>query len=63
MAVVSQAPKTTSAQTKFVPATEVMSEEEKKRREMDQLFAKAKVDESSEEEMQTRGLDPPDDDW
>jgi hypothetical protein len=61
---VSQAPKTTSAaKAKFVPAKDVMSEEEKKKREMDALFAKAKADESSDDEPQRGGLDPPDDDW
>lgn len=65
MTIVSQAPKTTSASTrKFIPASDILSEEEKKRREMDQLFAKAKLDESSDEEDAVKkGLDPPDDDW
>nr|XP_019042887.1 actin cross-linking [Kwoniella bestiolae CBS 10118]OCF21817.1 actin cross-linking [Kwoniella bestiolae CBS 10118] len=65
MIPLSQAPKTdTSAAKKFVPAANVMSEEEKKRREMDALFAKAKMDESSdEEEEEVKGLAPPDDDW
>lgn len=41
-----------------------MSEQEKKQKEMDALFAKAKMDESSdEEEPVKKGLDPPDDDW
>lgn len=41
-----------------------MSEEEKKKKEMDALFAKAKMDESSSDEEEIRtGLDPPDDDW
>ncbi|WVQ70262.1 uncharacterized protein L199_008488 [Kwoniella botswanensis] len=65
MKPLSQAPKTdTSATKKFVPAANVMSEEEKKRQEMDALFAKAKMDESSdEEEEEVKGLAPPDDDW
>ncbi|OCF44702.1 actin cross-linking [Kwoniella heveanensis CBS 569] len=65
MTPLSQAPKTDSAaKKKFVPAANVMSEEEKKRKEMDELFAKAKLDESSdEEEQEKRGIDPPDDDW
>lgn len=64
---VSQAPKTSTASTrKFIPAADILSEEEKKRREMDALFQKAKLDESSDEEDQgagKKGLDPPDDDW
>lgn len=61
---VSQAPKTTSAaKAKFVPAKDVMSEEEMKKKEMDALFAKAKADESSDDEPQRGGLDPPDDHW
>ena len=63
---VSQAPQTTSkAKTKFVPAKDVLSEAEKKQREMDALFAKAKMDESSDEDDEPKrtGLDPPDDDW
>ncbi|WVR05042.1 hypothetical protein IAU60_002054 [Kwoniella sp. DSM 27419] len=64
MMPLSQAPKNDSAATKkFVPAANVMSEEEKKRKEMDELFAKAKMDESSDEEEEKRGIDPPDDDW
>ncbi len=59
---VSQAPQTTSvAKAKFVPAIDIMSEEEKKRREMDRLFEKAKADESSDEEVEKTGIDPPDD--
>ncbi|OCF72031.1 actin cross-linking [Kwoniella mangroviensis CBS 8886] len=65
MTPLSQAPKSDSSATKkFVPAADVMSEEEKKRQEMDALFAKAKMDESSdEEEEEVKGLAPPDDDW
>ncbi|ODN89162.1 actin cross-linking [Cryptococcus wingfieldii CBS 7118] len=67
MTPLSQAPKAdTSTKKKFVPAANVMSEEEKKKNEMDRLFAKAKMDESSdeeEEEEESKGLDPPDDDW
>ncbi|WWC69610.1 uncharacterized protein I206_103553 [Kwoniella pini CBS 10737] len=65
MISLSQAPKMNSSRTKkFVPAANVMSEEEKKRQEMDALFAKAKMDESSdEEEIAQKGLPPPDDDW
>lgn len=62
----SQAPKTNSAaKSKFVPASDVMSEEAKKKKEMDRLFAKAKMDESSDEEDEPKrgGLPPPDDDW
>jgi len=59
---VSQAPTTTSvAKAKFAPAAGIMSEEEKKRREMDRLFQKAKMDESSDEEVEKKGIDPPDD--
>lgn len=62
---VSLAPKAdTTARKKFVPAKNIMSEEEKKKKEMDALFAKAKMDESSSDEEEIRaGLDPPDDDW
>ncbi|KAK8869948.1 hypothetical protein IAR55_000517 [Kwoniella newhampshirensis] len=65
MTPLSQAPQTsTSAKKKFVPASDVMSEEAKKKKEMDALFAKAKMDESSDEEEEVKhGLDPPDDDW
>ncbi|WWC61287.1 uncharacterized protein I303_103868 [Kwoniella dejecticola CBS 10117] len=65
MIPLSQAPKNdTSRAKKFVPAADVMSEEEKKKQEMDALFAKAKMDESSdEEEPPQKGLPPPDDDW
>ncbi|WWC85325.1 uncharacterized protein L201_000187 [Kwoniella dendrophila CBS 6074] len=65
MISLSQAPKNDSAATKkFVPAANVMSEEEKKRKEMDDLFKKAKMDESSDEEdVPIKGLAPPDDDW
>lgn len=62
----SQAPKTnTSAKAKFVPARDVVSEAEKKKREMDALFEKAQMDQSSDEDDAPRrsGLDPPDDDW
>lgn len=62
----SQAPQTQStAKAKFVPAKDILSEEEKKRREMDALFAKAKMDESSDEDDEPKrtGLAPPDDDW
>ncbi|ODN73525.1 hypothetical protein L202_08026, partial [Cryptococcus amylolentus CBS 6039] len=66
MTPLSQAPKAdTSTKKKFVPAANVMSEEEKKKNEMDRLFAKAKMDDGSdeEEEEESKGLDPPDDDW
>lgn len=66
MKTVSQAPKTnTEAKKKFVPAANVMSEQEKKQQEMDNLFRKAKMDESSDEDDEPKrsGLDPPDDDW
>jgi hypothetical protein len=48
-----------------VPAANVMSEQEKKKQEMDNLFRKAKMDESSDEDDEPKrtGLDPPDDDW
>jgi hypothetical protein len=46
-----------------MPGKDVLSEEEKKRREMDALFNKAKADESSDEEVPVKGLAPPDDDW
>lgn len=61
----SQAPKVdTAAKKKFVPAANVMSEEERKRQEMNDLFQRAKMDESSDEdEPKTSGLAPPDDDW
>lgn len=63
---VSEAPQTTSAaKAKFVPAKDVLSEAEKKKREMDRLFQKAKMDESSDEDDEPKrsGLPPPDDDW
>ncbi|WVQ77976.1 hypothetical protein IAT38_000057 [Cryptococcus sp. DSM 104549] len=65
MKPLSQAPKVeTAAKKKFVPAGDIMSEEQKKKQEMDALFAKAKADESSDEDEPVRkGLDPPDDDW
>ncbi|WRT66968.1 uncharacterized protein IL334_003933 [Kwoniella shivajii] len=64
MEALSQAPKIDSAaKKKFVPAANVMSEEEKKKQEMDALFAKAKMDESSDEEIEQKGLAAPDDDW
>jgi hypothetical protein len=41
-----------------------MSEEERKRKEMNDLFQRAKMDESSDEDEPKRsGLPPPDDDW
>jgi hypothetical protein len=41
-----------------------MSEQERKRQEMNDLFKRAKMDESSDEdEPKTTGLPPPDDDW
>jgi hypothetical protein len=45
-----------------------MTEAERKKREMDKLFEKAKMDESSDEEgdqwgPSKGGLAPPDDDW
>ena len=41
-----------------------MSEQEKKKQEMDRVFAKAKMDESSDEEVQNNDkLAAPDDDW
>jgi hypothetical protein len=63
---VSEAPQTTSkAKAKFVPARDILSEAEKKKREMDALFAKAKMGDSSDEddEPPRSGLAPPDDDW
>ncbi|KAK4689936.1 coronin-7, partial [Tremellales sp. Uapishka_1] len=65
MISLSQAPQTTSsAKAKFVPAKDVMSEEEKKKQEMDALFQKAKLgDSDSEEEEEKHGIDAPDDDW
>jgi hypothetical protein len=66
LTAVSQAPQTnTRAKAKFVPARDVLSEAEKKKREMDALFQKAKMDESSDEEDEPKrsGLAPPDDDW
>ena len=61
---VSQAPQTSTQSTrKFIPAKDVLSEQEKKRREMDALFRKAKMDESSDDEPPRSGIDPPDDDW
>lgn len=40
-----------------------MSAAEKKKRDMDEMFAKAKLDESSDEDVVRSGIDPPDDDW
>lgn len=60
----SEAPKETTTRTRFVPAANVMSEEEKKKQEMDRLFAKAQADaDSSDDEPPRSGLPPPDDDW
>ena len=64
MTALSEAPQTsTPAKKKFVPASDVMSEEETKRQEMDRLFMKAKLEESDEEQVAPKGLAPPDDDW
>jgi hypothetical protein len=66
MTPLSQAPQTSTQSTrKFIPAKDILSEEEKKRREMDALFQKAKMAESSDEddEPPRSGIDPPDDDW
>ena len=58
----SKAPRNASvAKARFVPAADIMSEEERKKREMDRLFQKAKADESSDEEVEKTGIDPPDD--
>lgn len=62
----SEAPKTdTAAKKKFVPAVDVKAEQAKKQKEMDDLFKKAKMDESSDEDDEPKrtGLAPPDDDW
>jgi hypothetical protein len=41
-----------------------MSEQERKQKEMDSMFARAKLDESSDEEEEQRGVAAPDaDDW
>ena len=65
LGLVSQAPQTPAkTKTKFVPAKDIMTEAEKKQQAMDNLFAKAKLDESSDEDVVPKGgLDPPDDDW
>ncbi len=66
---VSEAPQTTTKSTKnLISSKDILSEEEKKRIEMDRLFQKAKLEESSEEDEpgakgKGKGLDPPDDDW
>lgn len=51
-----------ASRPKFVPAAKVMTEEEKKKAEMDAMFARAK-DLSSDEEEEVHGVPPPDDDW
>ncbi|ORX39705.1 putative actin cross-linking [Kockovaella imperatae] len=66
MTALSVAPQTPAKnKPKFVPAKDIMTEEEKKKQEMDKLFARAKLDDSSDEEdgPPKSGLDPPDDDW
>lgn len=64
MELLSEAPAPTVVKKKFVPAAQVMSEEEKKQKEMDALFARAQADVSdSESEPEVKGLPPPDDDW
>ena len=63
---VSEAPKAhTANKAKFVPAKDVMTEQQKKQKEMDELFAKAKMGDSSDEDDEPKrsGIDPPDDDW
>ena len=62
----SEAPKViTASKAKFVPAKDVMTEQQKKQQEMDALFAKAKMGDSSDEDDEPKrsGIDPPDDDW
>lgn len=64
MELLSEAPAPQQVKKKFVPAAEVMSEEEKKQKEMDALFARAQADQSdSDDEPPAKGLPPPDDDW
>lgn len=64
MQPLSEAPAPTVVKKKFVPAAQVMSEEEKKQKEMDALFARAQADQSdSDDEPPVKGLPPPDDDW
>ncbi|ORY22755.1 putative actin cross-linking [Naematelia encephala] len=64
MTLLSEAPQiNTPAKKKFVPAANIMSEEEKKKQEMDEMFARAKLEESSDEDEVRTGIDPPDDDW
>lgn len=60
----SEAPKPqASNKPKFVPGAKVMSEEERKRQEMEELFKKAKMDLSDSESEEERGIPAPDDDW
>jgi pantothenate kinase-related protein Tda10 len=65
MELLSSAPVTTTVRTKFVPAAKVMSEEDRRKKEMDDLFQRAKAGFSSDEddEPPRSGLPPPDDDW
>ncbi|KLT40440.1 DUF1900-domain-containing protein [Cutaneotrichosporon oleaginosum] len=66
MELLSTAPAQQAAQKKFVPAAAVMSEEQRKQKAMDDLFARAKgdSDSDSDDEPQRRGgIPPPDDDW
>lgn len=61
---VSEAPQTnTPIKKKFVPAADIMSEEERKQQEMNKLFARAKADVDSSEEDEPKGKPAPDDDW
>jgi hypothetical protein len=67
MTPLSQAPASTHVQRpKFVPAARVMTEEERKKQEMDEMFQRAKIIDSSDDdddEPKRGGLPPPDDDW
>lgn len=64
MQPLSEAPAPAVVKKRFVPAAQVMSEEEKKQKEMDALFARAQADQSdSDDEPEVKGLPPPDDDW
>lgn len=65
MTLLSEAPaQTTTVKHKFVPAANVMSEEEKKQKALDDMFAKAKGGDTSDEDDEPRrgGIPPPDDD-
>lgn len=66
MTPLSEAPAaTTTVRHKFVPAANVMSEAQKKQKAMDDLFAKAKGDDSDSDDEPVRGgiPAPDDDDW